>query len=465
MVSVQYPRPPRRMTTRDAGFLYLERPQSPLHIGCVALLEKPLAAEALARHIESRLPRLRRYAQRAVGVPLDTGHPTWEDDPRFEARRHLHRWSLPAPGGEAELAEAVGHLITLPLERSRPLWDMHILEGRAGGGCAILQRVHHCMVDGMAGAQLLEVLCDGSARARSRRAPLEAPPAPLPTRAESFVEAVGAAVAGGVRRGIGTLGVVARPAAARRAVARLKSAAFTAVRLATDQVPTLPWNGPIGPDRRLAFTRLPMEGVRRIRRAQGGTVNDVVLSVVAGGLHRQLASVGIDPRSLELTALVPVSLRDAGEAANLGNRISAMLVPLAVDLEGEPARLRATCAITEQLKSRSDWVGIDSLLALLDELPPALVASVGRRLSIGRLANLIATNVPGPRETRWLCGARVEGLRPIVPIVDGIGLGVAIFSYDGWLEIGINADAASVPDPEKLQRGIEAAFASLELGA
>jgi hypothetical protein len=168
---------------------------------------------------------------------------------------------------------------------------------------------------------------------------------------------------------------------------------------------------------------------------------------------------------MELTALVPVSLRSPGEAASLGNRISAMLVPLAVDLESEVARLAATRAIMEKLKERSDWVGIDALLALLDELPAALVASAGRRLSMGRLANLIATNVPGPRETRWLCGVRVEALRPIVPIVDGIGLGIAIFSYDGWLEIGINADAASVPDPEKLQRGIEAAFASLEGGS
>jgi WS/DGAT/MGAT family acyltransferase len=281
----------------------------------------------------------------------------------------------------------------------------------------------------------------------------------------SFARALFAAGSRRAQRGVGALGVLARPAAARGAVERLRSAAFTALRLATDEVPLLPWNGPIGPERRLAFTRLPMEGVRRIRDHFGGSVNDVVLSVVAGGLQRLLGSVGIPTRGLELTALVPVSLRSADQAASLGNRISAMLVPLAVDVEGEPGRLRATRAITERLKARSDWVGIDALLALLDELPPALVAGVGRRLRVGRLANLIATNVPGPRETRWLCGVRVDGLRPIVPIVDGIGLGIAIFSYAGWLEIGINADAASVPDPEKLQRGIEAAFASLEAAA
>jgi WS/DGAT/MGAT family acyltransferase len=342
---------------------------------------------------------------------------------------------------------------------------MHLLEGLAGGGCALLQRVHHCMVDGMAGAQLLEALLDASPAAPDAPCAREAPPEPLPGGAVRLARALGAAASRRAQRGMGVLGTLARPAAARAAVERLRSAAFTALRLATDEVPLLPWNGPIGPERRLAFTRLPMEGVRRIRDRLGGSVNDVVLSVVAGGLQRLLGSVGIPTRGLEATALVPVSLRSPDQAASLGNRISAMLVPLAVDVDGEAGRLRATRAITEGLKARSDWVGIDALLALLDELPPALVAGVGRRLSVGRLANLIATNVPGPRETRWLCGVRVEGLRPIVPIVDGIGLGVAVFSYAGWLEIGINADAASVPDPEKLQRGLEAAFASLEAAA
>jgi WS/DGAT/MGAT family acyltransferase len=450
------------MSTRDAGFLYLERPHAPLHIGCVAVLEGRLEAEGLARHIEGRLPRLRRYAQRAVGVPLDAGHPTWEDDPRFEARRHLQRWSLPSPGGEPELAETVGRLLTLPLDRTRPLWDMHLLEGLDGGRSAILQRVHHCKVDGMAGAQLLEALLDDRPRPLAAPRPCAAAPGPLPTGPRRLARALGAGAGRSARRGLGVLGLLSRPAAAGAAVARLRSAAFAALRLATYDVPDLPWNGPIGAERSVAFTRLPLEGVRRIRRALGGTLNDVALSVVAGALHRMLASVGIDPRRLEVTALVPVSLRPVDEAASLGNRISAMLVPLAVDLESEVARLQATRSITEGLKARSAWVGIDALLALLDELPPALVATAGRRLRLGRVANLIATNVPGPRETRWLGGVRVESLRPIAPIVDGIGLGVAIFSYDGWLEIGINADAASVPDAEKLQRDIGTAFTALE---
>jgi WS/DGAT/MGAT family acyltransferase len=204
-----------------------------------------------------------------------------------------------------------------------------------------------------------------------------------------------------------------------------------------------------------------MRGVREIRATHGGSVNDVVLATLAGGLKRWLEAHGRDTRGLELTALVPVSLRSPDQAATLGNRISAMLVPLAVDPAGEVARLAATRAATERLKTGGAWTGIDALLELVDGLPAALVATVGQRLSLGRLANVISTNVPGPKETRWLCGARALELRPLVPIADGLGLGLAVFSYDGWLHIGLAADADLVPDLEKLERGLEEAFASL----
>ncbi|MDX1648984.1 MAG: WS/DGAT domain-containing protein, partial [Myxococcota bacterium] len=261
------------------------------------------------------------------------------------------------------------------------------------------------------------------------------------------------------------VGALTRPAAARAAVERLRAAAFAAVGLVASDVPEMPWNAPLGPRRRLAFARLPMDGVRRVRAARGGTVNDVVLSVIAGGLHRYLRDAGSDVRGIELTALVPVSLRPAGEARSLGNRISALLVPLCVDLPEEVPRLAATRVLTEQLKERSAWVGIDALLSLLDGLPPALVQAVGRRVGIPRLANLIVTNVPGPRETRFLARTRVEALLPVVPLADGLGLGIAVFSYDGSLHVGLHADGHLLPDLEKLRRSVEDAFASLVGGA
>jgi WS/DGAT/MGAT family acyltransferase len=462
MASVRIRGPDARMTTRDAGFLYLERPHAPLHIGCVAVLDGPLTLRRLAERIEARLPRLRRYAQRALPVPFELAHPSWEEDPAFDVRNHLFRWALPSPGGLAELQEAAAALLTRRLDRARPLWEMHLFEGLDGGGSALLQLVHHCMIDGVAGVQLLEELLDPVPDVADPLAPLPEP-RPLPSSARR----VGSAVGEGIWRGLGSAGrlleVASRPAAARESMRRLRDAAYGAVRLATADVPVLPWNAKLGWRRTLAFTRLPLAGVSRIRAAHGGTVNDVVLSVLAGGLHRYLRGNGVPTRGIEVVALVPVSLRRPEESHRLGNRISGMLVPLAVDPVQEVARLAATRAITDRLKASAAWAGIDALLAVLDDVPAPLLAGLGRGIRSARLANVVATNVPGPRETRWLCGRRVESLTGIVPIVDGMGLGLAVLSYDGWLHVGLNADTGLVPDLEKLEQGVREAFA--ELGA
>ncbi len=460
MSPVQVRGPARRMSTRDAGFLYLERPGALLHIGCVAVVDGPLEADELAQRVASRLPRMRRYGQRAVPVPGSLGHPTWEDDPDFDVRNHIRRWSLPAPGGMGELVETLTALLQLPLDRSRPLWEMHLIEGLDGGRSAVLQKVHHCMIDGVAGAQLLEVLLDERPAAGFAHTAMSPAP-PLPGAGLRL----GSALLDGARRGTasvaGRLRALAGPVAARSTVERLRAAAWTAVRLAGRDVIPMPWNGPVGPRRTLAFTRLPMDGVRRIRRVRGGTVNDVVLCAIAGGLRRYLVASGVRTRGLELVALVPVSLRSAEEVGALGNRISGMLVPLAVDPVEEVPRLVATRAITRQLKDTSAWAGMDALLAALDDVPPPLLALLGRSLRIRGLANLVVTNVPGPRETRYLGRARVEALYPIVPLAGDLSLGVAVFSYDGVLHVGTLADAALLPDVEKLQAGIEDAFQAL----
>ncbi|HEY8153675.1 MAG TPA: wax ester/triacylglycerol synthase family O-acyltransferase [Myxococcota bacterium] len=449
------------MSARDAGFLYLERSHTQLHIGCVAIFEGALRREDVIERIEERLPRLRRYAQRAMRVPFSLGHPSWEDDPEFRVEDHVTRWGLPSPGGENELREAVAHLFALPLDRGRPLWEMHLLEGLADGRTALFQKVHHCMIDGMAGAQLLETLLDREPDPAPRAAGVTHRESELPDARRRFARALGEEIATRARGALSTWRAVTRPRAASEAIARLKTAAYSALQLATSELETLPWNQPLGPRRAVAFTRLPMSGVRSIRHRHGGSVNDVVLSTLAGGLKRWLEAHGQETRGLELRALVPVSLRSPDQAAELGNRISAMLVPLAVDPAGEVPRLVATQAATQRLKKTGAWTGIDALLELVDGLPAALVASVGQRLSLGRLANVISTNVPGPTETRWLCGARALELRPLVPIADGLGLGLAVFSYDGWLQIGLSADADLVPDLEKLEQALGEAFASL----
>jgi diacylglycerol O-acyltransferase / wax synthase len=449
------------MSARDAGFLYLERSHTQLHIGCVAIVEGALRREELIARLEQCLPRLRRYGQRAMHVPLSLGHPSWEDDPGFRVERHVSRWGLPAPGGEGELREAVARLFATPLDRERPLWEMHLIEGLADGRTALFQKVHHCMIDGMAGVQLLEALLEAEPTPVQRALPPPRFEADLPDAGQRFARALGEQLGARARGVASAWRALSRPRAAGDAMRRLRDAAFSALQLATSQHETLPWNARLGPQRAVAFTRLSLHGVKDIRDAHGGSVNDVVLAVLAGGLKRFLEAWGRDTRGLELTALVPVSLRSPEQAAELGNRISAMLVPLAVDPAGVVARLAATRATTERLKASGAWTGIDALLELVDGLPASLVASVGQRFSLGRLANVIATNVPGPKQTRWLCGQRVLELRPLVPLADGLGLGLAVFSYDGWLHVGLSADAELVPDLEKLERELEAAFAAL----
>jgi WS/DGAT/MGAT family acyltransferase len=223
----------------------------------------------------------------------------------------------------------------------------------------------------------------------------------------------------------------------------------------------LPWNAPLGARRKLAFTSLPMAGVKRIKSRLGCSVNDVVLSVLAGGLHRYLEGMGISTERLEVIAMVPVSVRREHESRSLGNRISALMVPLAVDVSQERPRLAATRAVTERLKQGSAWTGIDALLELLDGVPAPLVALAGRSLRLSRIANVVATNVPGPRDPRTLCGQPLVALYPIVPIADGLGLGLAVFSYAGTLYVGLNAAADLVPDLDKLRLGIEESFAAL----
>ncbi len=459
MASVRIEGPQRRLSPRDASFLYLERPHSPLHIACIAIVDGPVSRTALAARIESRLVRMSRYAQRAVPAPLRVDHPSWEDDPDFDPYQHVQRWTLPTPGGEAELLDVVEALLIRSLDRSRPLWEMHVLEGLPDGRTAVIQKVHHCMVDGVAGAQLLEVLLDRSSDAR------EGPPVVTRFEPPSPRSRLYWALADGLRRqGRATAAALAPlvwPTARRAAAAHLRQAASSVISIAVRRPAALPWNGPIGRRRSLAFTRLPMDGVRCVRAAQGGTVNDVVLSTIAGALHRYLEANGTPTKDLELTALVPVSLRDPHQRNALGNRISAMLLPLAVGPHEEIERLAATRAASDRLKASAAWEGIDWLLGLVDFTPPPLLELIGRRLGFAGVANLIATNVRGPAETRYLCGARVEALHPVVPIADGLGLGVAVFSYAGWLHVGLHADADCLPDVEKLRQGFEEAFREL----
>jgi WS/DGAT/MGAT family acyltransferase len=417
-----------RLAIADAGFFHLERASAPLHIAALAIAEGPLDRDALVARVRERLPRLAGHAQRVKRAPLDWRHPAWETPAGLDVAAHVQRWVVPAPGGEPELLELTEQIFAQPLAPDRPLWELHLIEGLEGGRSALLHELHHCAGDGELGVQVLAELLDTEPHAVRR--------VPEP-EASSRADRLRAAGRAAVRR------LVGGPRALLDALGPL---------------PALPWNERLQAQRRLACLRLPLGDARRIRRALGTTLNDVVLSVLAGGLARYLVGLGLAPQRLR--ALVPVSLRTLG-ATRGANRISAMLVPLAAEIPDELARLAATRDLTQALKRRAAWEGVALLLDGFAALPPAVFARLARSVQLGRFAHLVATNVRGPERAGALLGQRVSAVYPFTPIADGLGLGVAVLSYGGGLCLGINADADRIPEPEKLRRGIEESFEAL----
>lgn len=461
MKSVTLGHPPGRMNALDAGFLYFERPRAPLSIGCVVVLDSAPSRAELVRHFEARLGEIPRCAQRAVPAPFSLAHPSWEDDPEFDLRDHIQRWAIPTPGGEAELCEEVEALMAKPLDRTRPLWEAHLLEGLHGGRSALLYKVHHCMLDGVAGTGVLDALLDPDGGASLGRDVEASPPEPSPDAWSRLGRALVSSVTRPLARSLETLDTFLHPDAVLRSLAPLHEVASWTLRRTLDGPSALPWNGPLGSHRRLVFARLPLEDARAVRRAYAATVNDVVLCVLAGGLRRYLEGAGIALGKRPVTALVPVSLRNNSERRALGNRIAPLLIPLAVETSEENERLALTVAITRRMKQMRGHSGVATLLAAADLVPAPVVAWAGSHAPIPTLASVIATNVRGPSEPRYVCGRRVEALYPIVPLVDGLGLGLAVLSYGGMLHLGLNADADRVPDLEKLAAGVVESFARL----
>jgi diacylglycerol O-acyltransferase len=425
-----------RLSPLDAAFLYFERPTQRLHVGCVALLDGPVPFEPFAALLAERLGRLGRYRQRPVRPTFDLDWPSWEDDAAFDVRRHVRHVAVPPPGGEHELHELVDTLFSMPFDRRHPLWEFYLIEGLADGRAAVLSKVHHCMIDGVSGAQTLEVITD------------PAPDAPPATAAPSA----------GPTADNGRPGLAAR---ALGAAAAAGAAASILISLARDPVPRLPFNGPLSDARRVAWTTFALDDVLAMRGAAGCKVNDVVLALIAGALRRYLADKAVAVDSLQVRTVTPVSMRQDHERLTLGNRVSAMFPRLPVALADPVARLRAVAAEMRTLKDQGAAQATGLLLALGGALPPAVGAVLGRLAPEQALVNTVCTNVPGPRDVRYLLGRRVFDIHPIVPLFMGMGVEFAILSYAGRLSIGVTFDPTLAPDAERLTDALAEAGAEL----
>jgi WS/DGAT/MGAT family acyltransferase len=465
----------RRLAPLDAAFLYLERPEAPLHIGGVSVIDGEVTGEALAARLGSRLEEIPRYRQRVVPAPLGIGHPAWETDPAFDVRRHVIEHQVRRPGEEADLQACAAGVFEGPLARDRPLWELHVLRGLSGGRSAIVSKIHHCMVDGVSGVELMDVVFDGppgAARARRREPVTVLPPVPP---GELLGEGLAEALADALEAARRALDAVASPTETVRAVARRAAAAAGALgRAASAPVARLPFNRPLTGARRLGWLGVPLDEVTAAGRARGGTINDVTLAVLTDAIGRDLAASGFDVAGRCLRVLVPVSLRAADEHGLLGNRVS--MVPVEVPFVGTPLdRLDATIACSALVKRTGLAEEVGALVGLaglapawlhagllgLAASPRVLAWSAPLRSAAPLVANLVCTNVPGPPVPLLALGHPVLAHYPLVPLGLETGLNCAVMTYNRVLHVGLVADAGAIDELAPLCGHLAAAWDDL----
>ena len=452
-----------RLTAVDASFLVQEKSNSHMHIGAVIVVEGSAPPfQEFSAEIESRLHMVPRYRQKLVWPPGDSGRPLWIDDPTFNIAYHVRHTALPHPGSEQQLLELAARIASQQLDRSKPLWEMWVVEGLEGNRFAIINKSHHALVDGVSGVDLATVLFDLEPKPATSHAELE-PWSPQPE--PSAAELVAAGLRDAARGVFGIAGRVLKYAQhpdralddAREAVEGVGEFAWAGL----NPAPPTPLNVEIGPHRRLAVTREQLADFKVVKNAFGGTVNDVVLTVVSGALRRWMHTRGFRTEGVELRALVPVSIRTKEEHGEFGNRIAVMRGPLPIYIKDPVARLHSVKQSMDGLKESKQAVGAEVLAGVQQLAPPTVLAQASRINFSTRLFNLIVTNVPGPQFPLYVLGRKLQNLYPIAFLPQNHSLAIAIMSYDGEVNFGLLADYDAIPDVNDLAEGISESLAEL----
>jgi WS/DGAT/MGAT family acyltransferase len=431
-----------------------------MHVASTSIFEGPAPQiDEFRDHIASRLHLVPRFRQKLRFVPLSQGRPVWVDDPYLNLEYHVRQTALPAPGSEEQLRNLAARIFSQQLDRSKPLWEMWLVEGLEGERFAIVGKSHHALVDGISGVDITTVLFDLEREPSNPPAlPPKWAPRPEPTdfkllgdalreRATSpqeFARGVRAALRGPrqVLRGVG-------------ATSKVISAGMSA--------PATPFNVEIGPHRRVAFVRSDLAVLKAMKDKHGGTVNDVILSVVAGAIGNYLRARGHDTEDLEMRAMVPVSVRAEEERGALGNRISAMMAPLPIWCEDPVERLHLVTEIMGDLKGSGQAVGAELLTRIVDFAPTTIASQAARLQPAQRFFNLVVTNVPGPQFPLFVLGRQMESIFPMVPLARRQALCVGIMSYNGQVDFGLIGDYDAMADLESFGLDLENAIG--ELGA
>lgn len=453
------------MSVTDASFLHIENATSPMHVGNVSIFEGPTPAlERFRQSVADQLRLVRRYRQVVQTVPLSLGNPVWVDDPHFNLDYHVRRTALPAPGGEDELRALVGRVMSQHLDRAKPLWELWMVEGLEGDRWALLSKVHHCMVDGVAGTDLMTVLLDAERDPPPSGPPEEWAPAPPPTRAQLLSATIGGGIRLPVSVARSATGALRSPRQLAGDVATLVEGAVASAGLARPSDSSL--NGPLGPHRRWDLARGNLDDVKLIRARFGGTVNDVVMAAITRGFRDLLEARG-ESIDRALRTMVPVSVRRPGERGTYNNRVSAMFAELPVNAADPVECLALLTAQMADLKDSKQAVAGEVLTSLSGFAPPLLL-TLGARAAVRipqRSLNTGTTNVPGPQFPLYAVGRELLESFPYIPLFASVRLAVAIFSYNGALNFGVSGDYDTTPDIAVLCGGIEAGLAELVAAA
>jgi diacylglycerol O-acyltransferase / wax synthase len=465
-----------RLSGLDAGFLAMETATMRLHVSAVMVFEPESAPpdgptlpfERVRQVVAERLHLVPPLRRRAVRVPFGLHHPVWVEDPDFDLDYHLRRVSVPAPGGPNELSALVGEVAGRPLDLDRPLWEMHVVEGLESGHFAVVTKLHHATIDGASGAEVLATFFDLGPEPRVVPPP-DRPwqPEPIPNEYDLVTGALSSLtrqperVASALRR---TVGAVWGLSERNR---RLREEEGIEPPPAPFRAPRTSFNGAISAHRRYAFLQAPLEDVRTVRKAFGGTVNDVVLACVAGSLRRLSTERG-EVLDVPLVAMVPMSTRSSADVGVLGNKVHAMLVSLATTVADPVERLRTISSGTRQAKEQARVLSEDLLREWAQLVVPALSSRLARLAGnlrlfdhVPALFNVLVSNIPGPDVPLWCAGARLVALYPVGPLAEGVGLNITVISYTGTLYVGILGCRSLVPEVDHLAHHFSDALGEL----
>ncbi|HKH18246.1 MAG TPA: wax ester/triacylglycerol synthase family O-acyltransferase [Solirubrobacteraceae bacterium] len=452
---------PDRLSGLDASFLALEEGSAHMHVGSVLLFDGVAPAyEDFVAHLERRLALVPRYRQKLAFPPLVQSRPVWIDDPHFNSGYHVRHTALPEPAGEHELRRLAGRVFAQRLDRSKPLWELWLVDRVGDDRFALISKTHHCLVDGVSGVDIATVLFDLDAEPPVQPPPEPWVPRPEPTQTALLADAVVERARTPVGLARAAAGAVTHPQEALAAGASALGGLASLTQAGLGGAPRSPLNVKIGPHRRFAWVDGDLATFKAVKDALGGTVNDVVLTVVTGALRSHFLAHGYDT-DVELKAMVPVSVRADSERGALGNKVAAMYAPLPIGLADSIARFRAVHEAMGGLKESGQAVGAKTLTTLADFAPPTILSQAARIQSVQRFFNLTVTNVPGPQFPLYLLGRPLSRLYPLVPIVDNAALGIAIMSYNGRIDFGLVADYDALPDLDDVAAALEGAIAEL----